>query len=725
MISTLEDGNKLNKLSFKITTTENDMNEEMQDTAAAPDKGSTLEDAEEGKFDGGLRQRGAPAAKPFNPKLSIISQKYDIDGDGQLDEAEQALRDMDTENKGYLTNDKVYKVMVEQMKLQQDVFSLKRLATIFLVVILFLSLATLGTSFAAATLAKDTDVKNGVLVVKDGSDTVATSNAAITYMVSEGAIPSDGRRTEASGGITITRSDADAAYINCDTTYIRLERTCIDEKTLDEINVKIPLCPSSGETKVQHDDGRTDYIFNEFSGAVINGDVKINCPADQSQSCVVTFPDSAPVGCFLTPDTELVITTTNTPVVLLGRASDYAILSKTGITTVPTSVITGDIAVSPITATAMTGFSFVFGAKGMRSSSQIVNEGNAFAADDTGDIGPRLTTAVSNMNTAYNDAAERINNDPMRINLGGGSLGGPYIGAYYGGPANPLTPGVYTFSTDTSNDGSLVILSDIHFKGTEHDIFIIQIAQNLAIDTNIKVILQSNFGTYPKPENIFWQVAGHVILGAGAHMEGILLVKTDVTFITGSSLNGRVLAQTACNLQSATITAPGKGTEGNANLASLVNGALAAVAKDTVSGYSATHAEQFVNDGVYGNSRSWISASVNSWVKIDLGGCYVVDTVVFGRDQVPTPQYADRGPGLVTVSVAKYDAIYRSGDATDDGTEYTQVLSTNDFTTLSLGQTATASVTTKTKGRFVKFQVQNNGACIDELEIYGMPCGNR
>jgi hypothetical protein len=32
------------------------------------------------------------------------------------------------------------------------------------------------------------------------------------------------------------------------------------------------------------------------------------------------------------------------------------------------------------------------------------------------------------------------------------------------------------------------------------------------------------------------------------------LVKTAVTFVTGSSLNGRVLAQTACVLQSATIT---------------------------------------------------------------------------------------------------------------------------------------------------------------------------
>ena len=57
-------------------------------------------------------------------------------------------------------------------------------------------------------------------------------------------------------------------------------------------------------------------------------------------------------------------------------------------------------------------------------------------------------------------------------------------------------------------------------------------------------------------KNIFWQIAGHATIGAGAHMEGILLVKTDILFGTLASLNGRVLAQTACNLQIATITEP-------------------------------------------------------------------------------------------------------------------------------------------------------------------------
>jgi hypothetical protein len=58
---------------------------------------------------------------------------------------------------------------------------------------------------------------------------------------------------------------------------------------------------------------------------------------------------------------------------------------------------------------------------------------------------------------------------------------------------------------------------------------------------------------HSRAKNIFWQVAGQVEVGAFASMKGIILVKTDALFMTGSSLLGRVLAQTACNIQMATI----------------------------------------------------------------------------------------------------------------------------------------------------------------------------
>jgi hypothetical protein len=220
------------------------------------------------------------------------------------------------------------------------------------------------------------------------------------------------------------------------------------------------------------------------------------------------------------------------------------ILAKTGISTVPTSAITGDIAVSPIAGESMTGFSFTM-EDDYSISAQLV--GKAYAANYKAPIPAHLTSAVSAMETAYTDAAGRTNPDAARINLGGGILG------VFGGATAPLTPGVYTFGSD------VLITGDIYFRGSgtgtdrgDTDVFIIQLTGNLKQAANVKVILTN--GALAK--NIFWQIAGNVEVGAGAHMEGILLVKTDVTFITGSSLNGRVLAQTACNIQKATIIEP-------------------------------------------------------------------------------------------------------------------------------------------------------------------------
>jgi len=239
---------------------------------------------------------------------------------------------------------------------------------------------------------------------------------------------------------------------------------------------------------------------------------------------------------------ELELTTTS--VVDLGTAANYTILTKSGISTVPASVITGDIAVSPIAGTFMTGFSLILATDGKSSTStQVV--GTAYAANYLGDTPALLTTAISNMETAYTDAASRpTNGDALNyLNPGAGEIGG-----------RTLKPGVYTFGTNVN------ISSDVTLEGTagtegsdgSTDVFIIQMTGNLMLAANKKVTLTG--GALAK--NIFWQVAGKVVVRTGANMEGILLVKTDVTFITGSTLNGRVLAQTACVLQKTTITGP-------------------------------------------------------------------------------------------------------------------------------------------------------------------------
>lgn len=70
--------------------------------------------------------------------------------------------------------------------------------------------------------------------------------------------------------------------------------------------------------------------------------------------------------------------------------------------------------------------------------------------------------------------------------------------------------------------------------------------------TSKKVVLLG--GALPK--NIVWVVSGTVTLGAGAHIEGIVLSATSITLATGASINGRLLSQTAVNLQKAVVKQP-------------------------------------------------------------------------------------------------------------------------------------------------------------------------
>ncbi len=67
--------------------------------------------------------------------------------------------------------------------------------------------------------------------------------------------------------------------------------------------------------------------------------------------------------------------------VALGTAGNYVILSKSGISTIPTSVIIGNLGVSPIAASSITGFGALplDATKCYSTSSQVT--GNIYAAD--------------------------------------------------------------------------------------------------------------------------------------------------------------------------------------------------------------------------------------------------------------------------------------------------------------------------------------------------------
>ena len=217
----------------------------------------------------------------------------------------------------------------------------------------------------------------------------------------------------------------------------------------------------------------------------------------------------------------------------LGKASTFVILSKSGITNVPASKITGDLGVSPIAASAITGFALVADKTNTFSTSTQVT-GKIYAANYASPTPVNLTTAVSNMQTAYTDAAGRKN--PNFTELYAGNISG-----------KTLVPGLYKWST------GVVAYKNVVLSGSSTSIFIFQIAGNLKVASGVNFILSGG----AQAKNIFWQVAGYTSLGTTSHFEGNILCKTAIHLLTGASLNGRALAQTAVTLDHNVLVIPG------------------------------------------------------------------------------------------------------------------------------------------------------------------------
>jgi len=145
--------------------------------------------------------------------------------------------------------------------------------------------------------------------------------------------------------------------------------------------------------------------------------------------------------------------------------------------------------------------------------------------------------------------------------------------------------------------------------------------------------------------------------------------------------------------------------------------ARAAVAKDTLPGYSGIHQASYINDGLYGSGASWVSFSANSWIKIDLGQTTVINLVKFGKDRLG---YSDNhNPGQFTIEVALNDNVYANGDSTNDSNEYQRVYDSQEagFTGVVFGSETVQASFKPTLARFVKITVTNPGAAIDEVEV--------
>jgi len=212
--------------------------------------------------------------------------------------------------------------------------------------------------------------------------------------------------------------------------------------------------------------------------------------------------------------------------VYLGSAGDFTILSKTGITDVYPSIVTGNVGTSPITGAAL-----LLKCDEVTGKVLVVDAAGPLPCADNN--ASTLTTAVGAMETAYSEAAGRVS--PDHIELGAGEIGGL-----------TLAPGLYKWSTDVS------ISTDVTLSGSAMDVWIMQISGKLNQANATRITLAG--GALAK--NIFWQVASSATLGTDAHFEGVILGKALIAVNTGATVNGRLLAQTAVTLQMNTVTAP-------------------------------------------------------------------------------------------------------------------------------------------------------------------------
>ncbi|KAK4698293.1 hypothetical protein P7C70_g7989, partial [Phenoliferia sp. Uapishka_3] len=213
----------------------------------------------------------------------------------------------------------------------------------------------------------------------------------------------------------------------------------------------------------------------------------------------------------------------------LGTAGTYTIVAKTGISTVPSSSITGNIGIAPAAMTYITGFSFTSAdASTPSTSSQIT--GAAWAPETTGSTSPQ---AAADMLTAYNNGAAQ--GPATATELNGGALDGL-----------SLTKGIYKWSTTVV----LGVGKTLTLNGACGDIFIFQASG--AISTGANSIINLVGGV--KSNSIYWVGATSLTTGVASQFAGIILTGTNV--VIAGSLNGAVYTQTQVALQKATVTPP-------------------------------------------------------------------------------------------------------------------------------------------------------------------------
>jgi len=189
--------------------------------------------------------------------------------------------------------------------------------------------------------------------------------------------------------------------------------------------------------------------------------------------------------------------------IILGTAANFGVLGGSTVTNTGSTVVNGQVGVSP--GSAVTGFPPGTVVGGTIHSNDAVAQ-----------------QAQNDLTTAYNQVAGTM----CTMDLSGQDLGGM-----------TLTPGVYCFTSSAQLTGTLTL----NAQGNPNAQFLFKIGSTLTTASGSRVLF-INSATACN-DNVFWQVGSSATLGTGTSLAGNILALSSITLTTGATLTGRTLAR--------------------------------------------------------------------------------------------------------------------------------------------------------------------------------------
>lgn len=218
------------------------------------------------------------------------------------------------------------------------------------------------------------------------------------------------------------------------------------------------------------------------------------------------YPYGWPIGCLepiFIPDVEDEEDICDVEPIALRSASRFAILAGTAVTNTGSTVVTGDVGVSP---------------------------GSTFVGFPPGTVYGSVFLADATASQAKNDLATAINNGFGRLcpeTIRNGNLTG-----------KTLLPGVYKAEgSNLTLDSNGTLILNANGCGSEA-VWIFQANGNLTVGSSARVVLANG----ARASNVFWVIGNSAMIGTGSLFVGSILAQQSITLQNGVNLQGRALA---------------------------------------------------------------------------------------------------------------------------------------------------------------------------------------